>query len=145
MTKIKWEFADDVTPEITPYEILKEFGRQIEPDTGGMFIADIVQTIRDEGLVVCSFYIVVPQLRNYSYKLMQMVHGFVHAYPVMMQLYGQAKENVLEARAENPEDFRSKVSAFIANPLTKLILTSLRTQIEIYSDYKREDQNDGEA
>jgi hypothetical protein len=143
MTNIKWEFADDVTPEITPYTILKDFARRIGPDTRGMFMADIVQTLRDEGMVVCSFYIVVPQLRNYSYKLMEMIQdGFVRAYPVRMYLYGQAKENILYDVATNPDEFRSKVSAFITNPLTKLILTSLRTQVEIYGDYKREDQID---
>jgi len=70
--------------------------------------------------------------------------GFVRAYPVRMYLYGQAKHNVLRDVATNPEEFRSKVSALIANPLTKLILTSLRTQVEIYGDYKRENLGDKE-
>ena len=76
---------------------------------------------------------------------MEMIQdGFVRAYPVRMYLYGQAKENVIRDVATNPDEFRSKVSAFITNPLTKLILTSLRTQVEIYSDYKREDQGNKE-
>jgi|GEM_PF-5507968 len=137
MTDIIWEFAEDLPSEIAPYTILKEFGLQLGPDTKGIFNADIVQTIKDDGSMVCSFYLVVPQLSNYSYKLMEMVQPkFFKFYPVKMSLFGKAEGNVITDVATNPTEFRAKVAAFIANPLTKLILTALRTQIEIYNDFK---------
>lgn len=138
MSDILWRFADNNPSEEIPYEILKDFARKLSSDTEGMFTADILQTIQNEdNSVICSFYLVVPELRSYSYKLMELVQPrFDKIYPIAMSLFGKAEGNVISDVATNSTELRAKITAFITNPLTMHILTSLKTQIEIYKDFQ---------
>jgi len=130
-----WQFSNELSQPKMPYDILKKYAIKLQEDTEGMFNGDVSQIVNDDYSVIVSFYIIVPGLRNYGYKLMQMKSkSFDMPYPAEMQLIGTAEGNVIKEEATNQIDFESKVEQFIVHPLTKHILYALKIQIDIYKD-----------
>jgi hypothetical protein len=132
-----WQFADERNTIKSPFEYLKEYARRLDEDTKGLFTADVSQIYREEDhKVVCSLYIVVPELRNYSYRLIETIQpDFIDIYPVQMTLYGTAKENSYSLNNVSAEEFEKQLQHLITHPLTQHILLSLRTQLQIFKDY----------
>ena len=125
-----WQFADETVFEKTPLDILKGVARQLNIDTNEMFCADVVQLVTEDNLVAVSFYVVVPSLRNYMYKLIEVLQpGFVKIYPVSITLFGIGEGNIFRENASNATECEQQIEAFIRDSNTKQILSSLRRQI----------------
>lgn len=131
-----WLFADEKTGEVSPYDYLKKAAKKLSEDTEDMFHGDVMQNINDDGKIICSFYLVVPKLRNYTYRLIEIVQpSFDQSYPVEMSLFGTAVGNIVRIFDVTEKDFENQLNGFIGNPLTRHILLALKTQLEIYKDY----------
>jgi len=138
MKKNIWAFSD-YTPQLTtPYEFLIKYALQLKEDTNGIIEGDVVEVIQqDKEEVVFALYLVVPELRNYSYRLIEVIQSNAFTpYPVNMKLYGAATQNVVEVNNVSEQNFEKELKDFITSPLTKLILTSLKTHLEIKKEYE---------
>jgi hypothetical protein len=134
-----WEFGTITETIKTPYEFLYEYASKLKDDTNNLIegaVTELISESREE--VVFALYLVVPELRNYSYRLIEVTQqNAFNFYPVKIKLFGTLPSSIVEKTIDNEKDFEKKLREFITSPLTKLILTSLRTHIEIYKDYQK--------
>ena len=135
MSKI-WNFADKKEDFKSPYQYLFEYASNVKEDTGGIIEGIVTESISDsKEEIVYALYLVVPELKNYSYRLIEVTQAnAIKPYPVNMKLYGKA--NVVDKSAIEYKDFDKELLDFITSPLTKLILTHLRTHLEIKKEYE---------
>lgn len=134
MSKI-WNFADQNDEPKSPYQHLFEYSSSLKDDTGGIIEGVITESISDaREEIVYALYLVVPELKNYSYRLIEITQkNAVTPYPVDMKLFGKA--NIVEKNGVEYKDFVKTLEDFIKSPLTKLILTHLKTHLEIKREY----------
>lgn len=134
-----WKLASQPNPIKSPYEILLEYGRRLKEDTNDLFWGDIVQTVEAEGLLLWSFYVIVPELRNYSHRLFEVKQLSIEKpYPVTMTLFAfDPKNNQIETNV-GFENFKTKLEGFITHPLTAYILNALKNQSDIFKEYGEE-------
>jgi hypothetical protein len=133
-----WEFSDKGTQVKTAYQYLHEYASKLAEDTGGLIEGTVTQLISDsKEEVVYALYLVVPKLKNYSYRLIEVIQPNAFTfYPVSMKLFGTATGNIDERKDINPDKFEDELKRFIQSPLTKMILQHLKTQIEIKLQYE---------
>jgi len=133
-----WEFSNKEEEVKTVYEYLSEYASKLNDDTRGLFKGTVTELISDsKEEVVYALYIVVPELRNYSYRLIEVVQNNAFTpFPVKMRLFGNAAGNIEEKSDVSSRNFESELIGFIQSPLTKLILRNLKTHIEIKRDYQ---------
>jgi hypothetical protein len=133
-----WTFADDKKNIKTPYEYLFDYASRLAYDTGNIVEGIVTESTSDaEEEVTYSLYLVVPKLRNYSYRLIEVIQlNAFTPYPVNMKLFGKAAGNVVTEKNLTVKTFEKKLVEFIKSPLTKLILTHLKTHLDIRNKFR---------
>src|SRR5580658_1446822 len=113
-----WSFADNIPQLTTPYEFLIKYASQLKEDTTGIIEGDVIEVIQqDKEEIVFALYLVVPELRNYSYRLIEVIQSNAFTpYPVNMKLYGTAPQNVVEVNDVSEENFEKELKGFITSP-----------------------------
>jgi hypothetical protein len=139
MTNKIWDFADKGKEEKTPYEYLFDYSIKVKDDTGGIIEGLVTEMVSDSTEeIVYALYLVVPELRNYSIRLIEVIQSNAFTpYPVTMKLFGKAAGNIVEKPDVSFENFEKELLDFIQNPLTKLILRHLKTHLEIKKEYEK--------
>lgn len=134
-----WEFSDKEKEVKTVYEYLYEYASKLGEDTNGLIEGTVTQLVSDsKEEIVYALYLVVPELKNYSYRLIEVIQPNAFTfYPVSMRLYGKAAGSIEERKSITYDNFETELLEFIQSPLTKMILQHLKTQIEIKRDYKK--------
>lgn len=135
-----WNFAEEKPVSKTPYEYLIKYAERLEEDTNGLIEGMVTEAASDKDVhMTLALYLVVPQLRNYRYRLIEVIQSNAFTpYPVQMKLFGKAAGNVVEEKDVYEDAFEGKLKEFVGHPLTKLALTQLKTHIEIKNQYSIE-------
>jgi hypothetical protein len=131
-----WQFAENVELEETPYEILDRYASKLKEDTEFIEgkVKELISESRQE--VIYALYLVVPELKNYSYRLIEVVQPNAFTfYPVTVKLYGKADGNIITEQNVEHDDFEKLLKNFINSPITKGILQSLKVHIDIAKKY----------
>ncbi|MEI6684300.1 MAG: hypothetical protein WCO44_16870 [Bacteroidota bacterium] len=138
MTKKIWNSDGKVEEVTTPYEFLFHYASMVKDDTDGKIVGLVTENISDSANeVVYALYLVVPELRNYSYRLIEVVQPSAFSpYPVTMKLFGKAAGNIVVKEQVPFEGFEAVLLEFIQNPMTKLIIQGLYTHIDIKRKYE---------
>jgi hypothetical protein len=137
MSKI-WEiYGEKPKADENPEFILREYADQLKKDTESKFVGIVTETIHeDSGSVTYALYILVPELKDYMYRLIEInTQDLATPYPVEMRLFAKDPKNHRTFFAEDANDYRTKLESMIKSPVTKGILMHLKTLIEIKNDY----------
>ena len=122
----------------SPWHILNAEAEQLETQSEGKFAGQVTETVREEE-VTYAFYIVVPQLRDYMYRLFEArMTNYLNPYPVEFRLFAKDPKNNQQARCYTPEELRQKLTEWIQSPITRLILSALTQQIDIMASYRKD-------
>ena len=139
MSDAIWKFAEEEIKEKSPYEILIKYANKLQTDTNNLIVGKVTEVISQESQeIVYALYLMVPKLRNYSYRLIEVIQpNALRFYPVRMKLFGAAPENIIEEKNVTEPEFEAKLIGFINNPLTKSILKHIQTLVEIRDKYQK--------
>src|SRR5690242_6949968 len=85
----------------TPLKILREQALLLGPKTDHDVMAEVTSDTVGSSSLEHSFYLIVPAINNYRYRLLSVVHD-VNSYPVLINAYVSNNQ----IRADNEEDFR---------------------------------------
>ena len=140
MATQKWHFATASPPVDAPEKIFNDYADSLEKDTGGLILGQVVERLQETRepsgsiltSVVYALYLVVPRLRNYSYRLLELERAsWVQDYPVRLRLF--LTSGMHEETADNPADLDQKLTT--ASDDSTNLLTALRSQVEIREEY----------
>jgi hypothetical protein len=131
-----WVIADHDMAEKTAFEYLKEYAEKLSDDSKGVFEGDVTQILAPDGSFSYSLYLIVPELKNYSYKLIEVFQeSFNQPYPVDMVLYNTKQDQNDQEFFVEEHEFEDKLLRLITSPITQQILRSLQKQVEIFKRY----------
>lgn len=140
METTKWHFADALPlTQLPPEQLFNSYADSLEADTKGLILGRIVERLHesrgDNGEIVAKvvyvLYLIVPQLHNYSYRLLELERkNFVEDYPAIIRLF--LKSGMHEETATTAEDLDKKLTA--ASNAASMLLTAIRSQVEIVGD-----------
>lgn len=133
MSKI-WEiYEGSIDPRENPRVILEEYADRLKDDTDGMFIGLVTESIQEStGSATLALYIVVPKLRDYMYRLIEInLQDLATPYPAELRLFAKDPKNHGSFMAQDVKEFKEKLESIITSPVTKGILLHLKTMIEI--------------
>lgn len=133
-----WKFNADKPTQKSAFEILKKYASKLWSETGEIISGDVLSTLEPGGQVKYVMFLIVPAMRSYTYKLIEVVqYDVINFYPVRMTLFGNAELNQITVNdILDDKLFEENLIKFINNPLTRLALSGLKTQLDIYNDYK---------
>lgn len=123
-----------------PYEILMRYAQLLTKDTDGRITGTITETTvptkNDQGFefdrMIYALYLVVPSLRNASYRLIEIEHINFLPYPVNVKLYGQVAPNVISFdNIQGEKELARHLEELIKHPLTKMLIGHIFNMIEI--------------
>lgn len=134
-----WQFDAEQKKSKLPYEFLTHYASLLKEDTNHLILGQVLESVSSNSPeVTYSLYLIVPKLRNYSYRLIEVKQpDIVTVYPVEMRLYGTAEKNVVFKENVSEQDFEKELVDFITSPLTKLILHAIKNHIDISESYKK--------
>jgi hypothetical protein len=137
MTKI-WDY-EDLERLNSVYEVIMKYANSLKIDTNGVIEGIVTETTTDNSQeIVYAFYLSVPQLRNYSYRLFEFRQSsIIEPYSISATLYAKDPINNQYFESQSIPDFERKLLAWIKNPITKLIIQSIKTHIEIMNDFNQ--------
>lgn len=143
MDNALWQFANTVAPtQLSPVQVLEPYAARLGEDTGSLILGKIVerfQEVRDDagmanGQLAYVLYLVVPRLRNYSYRLIELKQPDLAAdYPVDIQFF--LKDNIIEAKAADAQQLETQLRKFVRLGSTINLLTAIRSQVETLEKY----------
>lgn len=132
-----WGYAQSQEEITSPHEHLKKAARDLRSFSKGEILADVMQIIEDDLSVTNHFLLIVPELRHYNYKLIEVKQPtFDKNYPASLKLFGTVPQNVVEVKDISALLFENELRALISHPLTRGILGSLKTHIDIARDFR---------
>jgi hypothetical protein len=115
----------------SPWTILNEYANQVQLDTQGKFVGTVTETVRDQE-VTYALYLVVPQLRDYMYRLFEArLNNYLAPYPVTLRLFAKDPKNHQKFECGTPAELRKNLESAIMSPITFLIMSALEQQIGI--------------
>lgn len=134
-----WEFFNEKPSEKMPSEFLQEVATQLKVDTGGLFDSFITETTSDSSPeIVFAFYLIAPRLKNYSYRLFQFeFNSLINPYPIKCMQFAKDIKNNQHFICNTYDEFTSQLTHHITNVITRGIITSIKTHIEIVEQYNR--------
>ena len=123
-----------------PALILKEYAKRMQNDTNDIFRGVVTDAINEEtSSVTYSLYVVVPELKNYMYRLIEMeVNNWEKLYPVRLKLLAKDPKNNQISEADNPKECKQKLEDMISSNITIMIMQHLLTLIDIMKDDEKE-------
>lgn len=135
MENIKWNWVQKESISNNPILLVKEYGEKLKTETNGIFEGKIIDSINEENnKVTYSFFINVPSLRYYSYKLLDLSYNeFYHKYPIEIKLYLLEPSAPIFKSAKDLIEFKNILKKFISEDgaPAKKILDYLNTLIQI--------------
>lgn len=123
-----------------PAEILMRYAQKLTSDTDGRIEGVVTETSiptkHAQGFeydrMVFALYLVVPYLKNTSYRLIEVEHLTFAPYPVNIKLFGQVSPNVISVdNIQDENDFQLTLEELIKNNLTKMLIGHIYTMIDI--------------
>jgi hypothetical protein len=115
----------------SPWQILNALADQLAPDSQGKFSGHVTETVREEE-VTYALYIVVPELRDYMYRLCEVrLNAYLDPYPVVVRFFAKDPKNHQRFSCDTPQELEEGLTKWIQSPLTELLLSALTQQIEI--------------
>lgn len=137
MSENIWQFSNEQKYIKSPYEILFDYASRVKNETGGIIEGIVTEAISDaKEEIVYALYLIVPELRNYSYRLIEVVQpNVLHPYPVSMKLFGKDPGNIISRNNVSAQQFEEELEFFIKNSMTKTILNGLKTHLDIKKQY----------
>lgn len=125
-----------------PEVILNDYAKQVYEDTDKQFIGLVTETVKeDSDELSLALYIVVPQLRDYMYRLIEVsIQNIVKPYPLELKLFAKDPRNHRTFSCNDAADYKKKLEEIIESPVTGAILMHLKTLIDI-----REKLKEGQA
>lgn len=138
MTKI-WQF-EDLEKKETVYEVILKFANSLKVDTNGVIEGIVTETTTENSPeIVYGFYLSVPKLRNYSYRLFEFRQSsIVEPYSVTATLYAKDPINNQFFESNTVSDFERNLLAWIKHPITKLVMQSIKVHIDIMDEYQKD-------
>ncbi|MEI7676415.1 MAG: hypothetical protein WCJ03_06530 [Bacteroidales bacterium] len=138
MTKI-WEF-EDLEKRETVYKVILKFANSLRDDTNGVIEGIVTETTTENNPeIVYGFYLTVPKLRNYSYRLFEFRQSsIVEPYTVYATLYAKDPINNQFFESNTVPDFERKLLGWIKNPITKLVMQSIKVHMDIMDEYQKD-------
>ncbi|MDP5199931.1 hypothetical protein [Flavobacterium sp. DG2-3] len=126
-------YGEQPKPEENPEKILTEYASLLSKDTNSIFTGIVTETVREEtGTVIYALYIVVPELHDYMYRLIEVnIQSIINQYPLEITLYAKDPRNNRTFTCDNVDSFKTKLLELIESPITSGILMHLKTLIEI--------------
>lgn len=118
------DFAIETTK--SPKAILKEQAGYLMEKTKNVLSAD-VETSHYKGSVSHEFYVVVPALNNYRYRLFSVSHEAIGYYPLTVVIDDNNPWET-DAKIGNEKDFLSGLSNVFKAPETVRVISSLLSQ-----------------
>ncbi len=140
MSKI-WEISGEAPKtDENPEKILNEYASRLKDDTDGKFVGLVTETIQeDTASATYALYIVVPALKSYMYRLIEVnSQDLVAPYPVELRLFAKDPKYHKSFYAQDAKSYRLKLEELIKSAATKAILVHLKTLIEIKKEYSKE-------
>lgn len=133
MSKIWKIYGEQPSLNEGPEHILKHYASLLSVDTGQVFRGLVTEAVKEEtGEVSYALYVVVPALRDYMYRLIEVnVANLVSPYPLEVKLFAKDPVNHRAFTCNGPSDFRTKLEELIGSPVTAGILMHLKTLIQI--------------
>lgn len=137
--KTIWEF-EDLGKKETIYEVILKFANSLEADTKGVVTGVVTETTTEGSEeIVYGFYLTVPRLRNYSYRLFEFRQSsIVEPYTVKATLFAKEPNNNQVFESNTVSDFENKLLDWIKNPITKLVMHSIKVHIDIMDEYQKD-------
>ena len=120
-TKNLWGSIPVVAKTKTPLTILREQGRILEEETGGILVGIVTTRTGAQGEMVHNFYIQAPLLGDYSHLLLSVLHGAT-MFPMEVHFEGR------KAPAKNMETFERLLGGILKKPSTREVINSLLVQ-----------------
>ena len=138
MEKLWKIYGDQPKPEENPEGILNDYAKKVYEDTDKKFMGIVTETVREEtGSVTYALYIVVPELKDYMYRLIEVnLQNLVSPYPLEVTLFAKDPKNHRTYTCDSPDEFRKKLIDLITSPVTSGILMHLKTMIDIKKEYE---------
>lgn len=133
MEKI-WEiYGEKPKANENPEVILNQYANRLKEDTQEKFIGIVTESIiEDTGSAVYALYVLVPELNDYMYRLIDVnVQDLTTPYPLELRLFAKDPKNHRSYFAEDVNDYKLKLESMITSQVTKGILMHLKTLIEI--------------
>lgn len=130
-----WKIYGDQPPlDQTPERILKHYASLLSVDTGQLFRGLVTEAVKEEtGEVTYALYVVVPALRDYMYRLIEVnIANLVAPYPLEVKLFAKDPVNHRGFTCNSADDFRTRLETLIGSPITAGILMHLKTLIQIH-------------
>lgn len=126
-----WNFSESAEIH-TPYEILDKYASKLMEDTGFIEgrVTEVTSEISNE--IVNALYLIVPELSNYSYRLIEVTQPNAFTfYPVTMRLFGDTYEGVIEKNNVGVDEFNDELLKLINHKTTGTILSNLKKHVDV--------------
>jgi hypothetical protein len=120
-----WPADIGVVNFLTPASILREQASLLGQKTKHLIEAEVVTSPHTDGSIMHQFYLVVPAMDNYRYRLLSVNHG-VELYP--LDIYFGSGPGPY-AKAVSEEEFISQLKNVLSSEKTKKVIQSLLGQI----------------
>jgi hypothetical protein len=136
-----WLGRREPSQEESPIKILQEFADRLTQDTENVIEGEVIETYSGESNseIVYAFYLVVPKLRDYMYRLFQITQeNIAKEYPVNCILYTKSGAQPFEG--ENPQDFKEKLKFYFQSDYTQNILTSIFNHIDDVEENNKDEK-----
>lgn len=116
-----------------PDIILNEYANLVFEETDKQFKGIVTEaTSEDSNEATYALYIVVPELKNYMYRLIEVsVPNIMQPYPLEITIFAKDPKNNRSFSCENVSSFRKRLEEMITSSLTKVILMHLKNLINI--------------
>lgn len=133
MKKLWKIYGEEPKQNENPEVILNDYAKQVYEDTNKQFIGLVTETVKeDSDELSLALYILVPQLRDYMYRLIEVsIQNVVKPYPLELKLFAKEPRNHRAFSCNDAADYKKKLEEAIESPITGAILMHLKTLIGI--------------
>lgn len=114
--KKQGEFLEDISNEILTYDI----------DTG---VFEDAKWSKSGKALKSNFYIHAPNLDDYKYLLLYIIHDFMDLYPIHVGSF--QKEQEVIPTAKNKEEFEKMIAKILGSEKTQHIISTLYTRSQV--------------
>ena len=118
-----WPDEFDAGCEMPPIIILREQARQLAKKTNGL-IDGFVAVEGDEKSLTLFFYLKVPALEGYTYRLLLVKHPLDPPYPLEVTVAAGGGDSEV-FRAGSKEEFLAVLRRVFSSPATKRLVAAL--------------------
>ncbi len=111
---------------LAPVGILREQAALLGQKTKNLVEAEVTTSTHHDGTIMLQFYLVVPAMDHYRYRLFSVNHG-AELYP--LDIYFGSGPGPF-SKAANEQDFISQLKNILSSEKTKRVVGSLLAQVQ---------------